>query len=128
MALSGTTNFFSQELHLIIIYFNNTFKKGFLHYKFYIVYLWIIYGVVSSVGRASRLHREGHRFESFTTHHKKTLYWGCSSVWLERLPVTQEAAGSSPVTPAIKLNNFLKLICKKLLRNFSLVASFKNIF
>ena len=26
--------------------------------------------------------------------------WGCSSAWLERLPVTQEAAGSSPVTPA----------------------------
>ena len=31
--------------------------------------------------------------------------WGCSSVWLERLPVTQEAAGSSPVTPAIILVN-----------------------
>ena len=31
--------------------------------------------------------------------------WGCSSVWLERLPVTQEAAGSSPVTPAIILAN-----------------------
>ena len=31
--------------------------------------------------------------------------WGCSSVWLERLPVTQEAAGSSPVTPAITLVN-----------------------
>ena len=29
--------------------------------------------------------------------------WGCSSAWLERLPVTQEAAGSSPVTPA-KIN------------------------
>ena len=26
---------------------------------------------------------------------------GCSSVWLERRPVTSEAAGSSPVTPAI---------------------------
>ena len=25
---------------------------------------------------------------------------GCSSVWLERLPVTQEVAGSSPVAPA----------------------------
>ena len=33
-------------------------------------------GAVSSVGRASRLHREGHRFESFTAHH----LWGCSSV------------------------------------------------
>ena len=55
----------------------------------------LINGAVSSVGRASRLHREGHRFESFTAHQ-----WGCSSVWLERLPVTQEVAGSSPVTPA----------------------------
>ncbi len=28
--------------------------------------------------------------------------WGGSSARLERLPVTQEAAGSSPVHPAIK--------------------------
>ena len=34
--------------------------------------------------------------------------WGCSSAWLERLPVTQEAAGSSPVTPA-KIMQILKL-------------------
>ena len=33
---------------------------------------------VSSVGRASRLHRGGHRFESYTAHQK--LKWGCSSV------------------------------------------------
>ena len=26
--------------------------------------------------------------------------WGRSSVWLERLPVTEKAAGSSPVAPA----------------------------
>ncbi len=26
--------------------------------------------------------------------------WGCSSAGLERLPVTQKVAGSSPVTPA----------------------------
>lgn len=26
--------------------------------------------------------------------------WGCSSVWLERLPVTQKVEGSSPFTPA----------------------------
>ncbi len=26
--------------------------------------------------------------------------WGCSSVWLERPPVTRKAAGSSPVSPA----------------------------
>ena len=32
-------------------------------------------------------------------------FWGCSSVWLERLPVTQEAAGSSPVTPANTYKN-----------------------
>ena len=31
--------------------------------RFYLI------GAVSSVGRASRLHREGHRFESFTAHH-----------------------------------------------------------
>ena len=29
----------------------------------------IWFRAVSSVGRASRLHREGHRFESFTAHH-----------------------------------------------------------
>ena len=33
---------------------------------------------VSSVGRASRLHRGGQRFESFTAHQKK--FRGCSSV------------------------------------------------
>ncbi len=31
------------------------------------------------------------------------LRWGRSSVWLERLPVTQKAASSSLVAPAIKL-------------------------
>ena len=34
---------------------------------------------VSSVGRASRLHRGGQRFESFTAHQKESK-WGCSSV------------------------------------------------
>ncbi len=33
------------------------------------------------------------------------MFWGCSSAWLERLPVTQEAAGSSPVTPASTYKN-----------------------
>ncbi len=34
---------------------------------------------------------------------------GCSSVWLERRPVTPEAAGSSPVTPAsMDLGNSIK--------------------
>ena len=54
-------------------------------------------GAISSVGRASRLHREGREFESLIAHQ---FFRGCSSAWLERLPVTQEAAGSSPVTPA----------------------------
>ena len=81
-----------------------------LHYFFFSFYFTnlmlyisdrLINGAVSSVGRASRLHREGHRFESFTAHQ-----WGCSSVWLERLPVTQEVAGSSPVTPATIDNRF----------------------
>ena len=48
--------------------------------------------------------REGHRFGPPPTRdiwHKvaPTLHQGrpgCSSVWLERLPVTQEVAGSSP--------------------------------
>ncbi len=31
------------------------------------------------------------------------MVWERSSVWLERLPVTQEVAGSSPVVPAITL-------------------------
>ena len=30
---------------------------------------------------------------------------GCSSAWLERLPVTQEVAGSSPVNPATLKNS-----------------------
>ncbi len=34
------------------------------------------------------------------------LLWGRSSVWLERLPVTQEVEGSSPFGPAtIPKNN-----------------------
>ena len=66
------------------------------------------FGAVSSVGRASRLHREGREFESLTAHH----FRGCSSAWLERLPVTQEAAGSSPVTPAnINLCYYYLFLC-----------------
>jgi hypothetical protein len=34
--------------------------------------------------------------------------WGRSSVWLERFPVTEEVAGSSPVGPAIKAQLFYK--------------------
>ena len=38
-----------------------------------------LFWAVSSVGRASRLHRGGQRFESFTAH-QNTKKWGCSSV------------------------------------------------
>ncbi len=34
-------------------------------------------------------------------------FWGGSSVWLERFPVTEEVAGSSPVHPAQKFNYFM---------------------
>src|SRR4051812_1043481 len=34
-----------------------------------------------------------------------TYYAGAQFSWLERLPVTQEAAGSSPVAPAILLSS-----------------------
>ena len=44
------------------------------------------------IGKASRLHREGREFEYLTAHQTTRV---CSA-WLERLPVTQEAAGSSP--------------------------------
>ncbi len=33
--------------------------------------------------------------------------WGCSSAWLECMPVTHEVAGSSPVSPAIKIKRGL---------------------
>lgn len=35
------------------------------------------------------------------------LRWGRSSVWLERLPVTQKAASSSLVAPAIRLGRLM---------------------
>src|SRR5690606_32522162 len=38
-------------------------------------------------------------------HYLTSTLRGCSSVWLERRPVTPEAAGSSPVTPAIFLQS-----------------------
>ena len=41
--------------------------------KFYtlvsMLYKCLVFGALSSVGRASRLHREGRRFESFSAHH-----------------------------------------------------------
>ena len=38
---------------------------------FYCIAQLCLLGAVSSVGRASRLHREGQRFESFTAHQIK---------------------------------------------------------
>ena len=66
-------NFFSQDLHSRIISINNTAYLSLYKYIFTLRELYCIcrtkFRVVSSVGRASRLHREGHRFESFTAHH-----------------------------------------------------------
>ncbi len=59
---------------------------------------------VSSVGRAHPLQGWGHKFESCTAHQSIVELQGMrgrSSVWLERVPVTHEVAGSSPVVPAI---------------------------
>ena len=70
-------------------------------------------GAGSSVGRASALQAEGHRFKPCSAHHffidarPETVYIrnlqirGRSSVWLERRPVTPEVASSSLVAPAI---------------------------
>ena len=59
----------------------------------------------SSDGRASVLHAEGHWFDPNNTYQT----WPLSSVWLERLPVTQEVAGSSPVGVAKKnLTNLIQ--------------------
>ncbi len=49
---------------------------------------------VSSVGRASALQAEGHRFEPCTLH---LNYWFHGLVGLGRLPVTQEITSSSLV-------------------------------
>ena len=56
--------------------------------------------VISSVGRASRLHRESQRFKSVIAYVLRFFRtWGSSSDWLECWPVTPEAAGSNPVFP-----------------------------
>ena len=39
------------------------------------------------------------------------MVWERSSVWLERMPVTHEVAGSSPVVPAILLKKGQYLYC-----------------
>ena len=54
---------------------------------------------ISSVGRATALQAVGHKFDPCIAHHFPA-FRGRSSVWLERRPVTPEAAGSSPVDPA----------------------------
>ena len=52
---------------------NNIAYLALYKYIFTLLELYCIcrtnFRAVSSVGRASRLHREGHRFESFTAHH-----------------------------------------------------------
>ena len=55
---------------------------------------------ISSVGRALPLQGRCHKFESYIDHHYFKMC-GCSLVWLERLPVTQEVASSSLVSRAI---------------------------
>ena len=50
----------------------------------------------SSVGRASALQAEGHRFKPCSAYHG-----GVVQFWLERRPVTPEVASSSLVAPAI---------------------------
>ena len=57
--------------------------------------------------------------------------WGGSSVWLERFPVTEEAAGSSPVHPAIIIVRIasLKVTNKELaqiLKNVAASYQIKN--
>ena len=61
------------------------------------------------------------------------MIWGCSSVWLERRPVTPEAASSSLVTPAnIFLKWYLYMVLLRTIFLFSLItiftigASFQN--
>ena len=49
----------------------------------------------SSAGRASALQAEGHRFESYCSHHTARQF-----SWLERQPVTLEVRGSSPLRVA----------------------------
>ena len=52
----------------------------------------------SSAGRASALQAEGHRFESYCSHHLARQF-----SWLERQPVTLEVDGSNPFRVAIFL-------------------------
>ena len=59
--------------YLVLIDLDEGALKDIKHFTFC---LW----AVSSVGRASRLHRGGQRFESFTAHQIKGYKWGCSSV------------------------------------------------
>ena len=46
--------------------------------QFYL-FLFFFYWTLSSVGRASRLHRGGQRFEPFSVHHKYTMHSSCTS-------------------------------------------------
>ena len=56
-------------------------------------------------------------------------FWGRSSVWLERLPVTEKAAGSSPVAPAPKIRyNYLMTNQEiaKILRNVAAAYTIRD--
>ncbi len=58
------------------------------------------YWRISSVGRASALQAEGHRFEPCILHNISVLW--CRG--LSRLPVTQEIAGSNPARTVVFIN------------------------
>ena len=63
----------------------------------------------SSVGRASALQAEGHRFKPCSAYHQKRKNNGrVVQFWLERRPVTPEVASSSLVAPAIIKNRHLE--------------------
>ena len=52
---------------------------------------------ISSFGRTLDLHSRGEEFDSPILHN----FWDVSSVGSERMPVTHEVVGSSPIRPAI---------------------------
>jgi len=65
-------------------------------------------GAHSSAGRALEWHSRGQEFDSPWVHF---AIRSRSSVWLERLPVTQEAASSSLVGSAIE-NSFFGAVAQ----------------
>jgi hypothetical protein len=63
---------------------------------------------VSSAGRALALHASGRGFEPLIAH--RSTSWGRSSVRLERMPVTHEAASSSLVVPAVLFGQIAQMV------------------